>query len=76
VFCIVVLLIVALAAARQYVVSSRSMVVSSGFRSSPGRATLGNAIRIAPAPAMAIKMASGRGALFLNVDFVIGHHRS
>ncbi len=41
-----------------YVASSRLMAASSGFRSSPGHAALGGAICVAPATAMAIKMAN------------------
>ena len=48
VFCIVILLIVALAAAGRYVVSSRPMAAFSGFYESPGPPPLGGGLGIAP----------------------------
>jgi hypothetical protein len=44
-----------------YAASSRPMAASSGFRSSPGHAALEDAICVAPATAMAIKMANDGG---------------
>ncbi len=46
---LVILIAVALAATGEYGGSSCPMAVSSGFRSSPGHAALGNTICIAPA---------------------------
>jgi hypothetical protein len=61
----------------QYGASSRPMLVSSGFRSSPGHAALGNAICIAPAHCRGHQ--NGRQTrcfLIIIVDFVINNNRS
>ena len=53
----------------QYRASSCPMPVSSGFRSSPGYATVGGVVCIAPCTAVAIKTAGGQGAFVRHCQF-------